>query len=142
MRTKMRQRRRTDFAWVNGKGATLLERATFRQILQIRRITSDGAQLFQLHVHARYCTEQANTVRVRRAVENIIHATVLHRATGVHDQNLITNPRNHAQIMGNQNNRGVKIALKFIEQRHNLRLNRHVQGRGRLIRDQQFRATQ
>ena len=43
----------------------------------------------------------------------------------------------HAHIMGNEQHRHANILLEHLDQLENLRLNRHVQGGRRLVRDQQ-----
>ena len=63
----------------------------------------------------------------------------LHHAPGIHDRDLVGAAGDDAEIMGDQDHRHVPAALLARQQIENLRLDRHVERGGRLVRDQQFR---
>ena len=75
-------------------------------------------------------------------VEHITGRAVFHGTSGIHHQHLIADTGDHTQVMGDHNNRRVELILQLIEQRHDLRLHRHIQRRGRFIRNQQLRLAQ
>ena len=79
---------------------------------------------------------------MRRLIENIARFAIFHCTASVHHQHLIADPGDDAEIVGDHDNRGVKLTLQFVQQRHDLRLNGHVQRGGRLIGNQQFWPTQ
>ena len=58
-----------------------------------------------------------------------------------HHHHSVGNFSDHAHVMRNKNNAHVHFFLQLANQLQNLRLNRHVKGRGRLIGNQERRLT-
>ena len=73
-----------------------------------------------------------------RRGEQLLHRRALHHLAGVHHHNRIHEVGDHAQVVGDQDDRGAQLLLQPPHQVENLRLYRHVQRGGRLIGDQQL----
>ena len=58
---------------------------------------------------------------------------------GIHHRDARAAFRNHAEIMADQHHRHAGLALQIAQQGQDLRLRRDIQGRGRLVRNQQAR---
>ena len=74
-----------------------------------------------------------------RRPQHPLHTPVLHRPARIHHQHVISHLRHHTQVMGDQHDRRPELLLQIRQQIQDLRLHRHVQGRRRLVRDQQVR---
>ncbi|MNP20706.1 hypothetical protein D3C76_1132900 [compost metagenome] len=75
-------------------------------------------------------------------IKHIAGAAVFHGAASVHHQNLVTDPGNHAQIMGDHDDSRIELTLQFVKQRHDLCLHGNVQRGCWLIGNQQLWPTQ
>ncbi|MNV35668.1 hypothetical protein D3C71_1271200 [compost metagenome] len=76
---------------------------------------------------------------MQRALVDVVLRPHFHRATEVHHHHVIGNVLHHRQVVGDEHVGGVELLLQVHEQVQHLCLNRYVQRRGRLIRDQHFR---
>ncbi|OIQ72302.1 hypothetical protein GALL_460750 [mine drainage metagenome] len=74
-----------------------------------------------------------------RVGENFGCRALLDNLAALHDADTIRDAAHNAQIMGDEQQAHPLVALQVGQQVKDLRLNRHVQRRGRLIRDQQMR---
>ena len=90
-------------------------------------------------VEARDRAEQPPRVRVLRVVEELPSRRALDDAAGVHDNDLVCDLRDDAQVVRDQDDRGVELVLELVDQLDDLRLDRHVERRRRLVGDQQIR---
>src|SRR5580765_6589571 len=90
-------------------------------------------------IEARDRPEQAPRVRVLRVVEERSLRGSLNHAARVHDDDLVRDVRNDSQIVGDQDHRRVELVLQPVDQLNDLRLDRHVECRRRLVRDQHVR---
>ena len=63
----------------------------------------------------------------------------LHDLAQVHHGHAITDVAHHRQVMGNEQIGEAKLGLQIFQQVDNLRLNRNVQGRDRLVADDELR---
>ncbi|MNO99099.1 hypothetical protein D3C76_908640 [compost metagenome] len=122
--------------------ATLLEGAAGGQTQQVGRIARYGGQHFPFGIETGNGAQQAFGIGVARAIEDVVDPAVLHGATGVHHQHLVTDARHHAKIVGDHDDGGVELPLELVHQGHDLGLHRHVERRGRLVGDQQLRPAQ
>ena len=68
-----------------------------------------------------------------------MHGAVLDRAAGVHHQHVVGHLGDHPEVVGDDDDRGVELALQVLEQVEDLRLHGHVERGGRLVGDQQAR---
>ena len=74
-----------------------------------------------------------------RIPENINRCAILDHPPEIHHRHIIRHLRYHAQIMRNDDNRRAEVLLQLLHQVDNLRLNRDIQRRSRLVRDQDRR---
>lgn len=80
--------------------------------------------------------QQLFRVIMLRIAENLLGGTGLDDLAILHHADPVGNPPHHAQIMGDEEKSHVLLALQLRQQLQNLRLDRHVQRRRRLVRDQ------
>ncbi len=71
-------------------------------------------------------------------IEKGIGRCLLHNAPGIHHAHAIAGFSDDAEIMADQHQRHIHLASDLPQQIKDLRLNRHIQRRGRLIRHEQF----
>ena len=85
--------------------------------------------------------QQGAGIRMLGAVENLIDGGVFHHLPAIHHHHTVGDARNHAQIMGDPNDRHAKFLLQILHQLNNLCLNGHIQRCGGLIGDQKVGLT-
>ena len=78
-------------------------------------------------------------VRVLRVSQHLTFVTPLHDLAGVHDVHVFSEVRDHGDVVCNQEHADSVLLLKPPEQVQNLRLDGHVQGGRRFVKDQQLR---
>ena len=81
----------------------------------------------------------ASVVGVQRPGEHVVNRPRFHDLAKVHDDDAVADVCDDPQVMRDHHERHAMLALEALEQVENLRLYGHVDGRGRLIRDQQPR---
>ena len=90
-------------------------------------------------VEARRRADQALRIGMRRPLEDILGAAGLDDLPGIHHRDAVAEAGDDAEIVGDQQHRKAERFLEAGEQLQHLRLDRHVERRGRLVGDQQFR---
>ena len=85
--------------------------------------------------------DEALGVRMHRVVEQRVDVGFLHHLTGVHDRDPIGHLGHDAQIVGDEDDRGAGRFLQVSHEIEDLGLDRHVEGSGRLVGDQELRLT-
>ena len=80
---------------------------------------------------------QAQSVGVRRTIEDIVHRTGLNYLAGIHDRHIVSHFSDDAQIVGDQNDAHAMVLLQLVHHFEGLGLNGDIQGRGRLVGHQQ-----
>ena len=70
----------------------------------------------------------------------VLQRAPLHEPPVVDHDDLVGHVRHHAEIVGDEEHRHVQLGLQVADELEDLRLDGHVQRRGRLVRDQQRRA--
>ena len=83
----------------------------------------------------RHGAEQTHRVRHGGVLEDVVDAGALDGTTGIHDEDVVGRAGHHAQIVGDEHDGGAGLLLRLGENVEDLRLNRHVEGRGRLVGD-------
>ena len=73
------------------------------------------------------------------ARQKLGHRRLFNLAAGIQDHDTLGDFGNHAEIMGDQDNRRTEAALEVQHQLQDLRLDRDIQRRGRLVGDQKPR---
>ena len=79
---------------------------------------------------------------MRSAIKNVVGRALLHHPPAIQHHHLVAQPSNHAQVVGDQDNRRAKVALQLAQQDDDLCLHRHVKRRGGFIGNQHFGLTQ
>ena len=67
--------------------------------------------------------------------EYLVHRALLHDTPGVHDHHVVRHLSDDTQVVGDEHDGGIDLILQVAQQIQYLRLDGHVQGRGRLIGD-------
>ena len=71
-------------------------------------------------------------------MKDIVHRPFLEHLARVHHDHPVAGFRDHAKIVGDQDDRHPELLLQPVQQLEDLRLDGHVQRGGRLIRDQEL----
>jgi hypothetical protein len=117
-----------------------VERAAGRQAARVRGLAGNGQQRRVGDiVDAWHRTQQCLGVRVTRRLQHLADATELDHPAAVHHGHAVGDASHDAEVVGDQHHRHVLVALQLGEQREDLRLDRHVERRGRLVGDQHHR---
>jgi hypothetical protein len=74
-----------------------------------------------------------------RALDHVAHRTDLDDPAGIHHGDAVGGLGDHAHVVGDQHHRGAVLAAQPLQQRDDLRLDRHVERRRRLVGDDQLR---
>jgi hypothetical protein len=72
-----------------------------------------------------------------RPREELVHGPLLGHLAGVHDDDVVRDLGNDPEVVGDHDDRGLELLLQGPHQPEDLCLRRHVERRGRLVRDQQ-----
>ncbi len=83
--------------------------------------------------------EQPPRVRVLGVVEEVVERALLHDPAGVHDRHPVGDVRHHAEVVGHKDHGGVGLLAQVPDALEDLRLDRHVERGGGLVRDQDVR---
>ena len=78
-------------------------------------------------------------VGVLRIVEDLPVAAGLHDLPAVHNKDPVAETGHHAQIVGDHDHRGIHLFLHIPDQIQHLGLDRHIQGCGGLVGDDELR---
>ncbi|WP_337827018.1 hypothetical protein [Pseudonocardia sp. UM4_GMWB1] len=70
-------------------------------------------------------------------IEQLADLRLLHDLPGVHHHDPLAHLGDHAEVVGHQQDAHPELGLHARQQLEDLRLDRHVQGGGRLVGDQQ-----
>ena len=89
--------------------------------------------------HRRHRGHQAAGVGMPGIVEQRLDAGFLDLLAGIHHDDALRGLRDHAEIVGDQDQPGAEFLLQIDDQRQDLGLDRDVERGGRLVRDQQRR---
>ncbi len=91
-------------------------------------------------VQPRDRAEQAPGVGMQRIAEHRARRALLDHAAGVHHEDPVGDPRDHAHVVRDQHDRSAGLRAPGLDQLEDLRLDRDVQRRRRLVGDQHPRA--
>ena len=69
-------------------------------------------------------------------VEDVVDGALLDDLSGVHDEDAVGDLRDHSEVVGDQDHRQAPLLVEVLNQLHDLRLDRDVEGGGRLVGDQ------
>ena len=127
-------------AALESQRAAGLEPAAARPLLAARRQHGERLQVV-VAVDPGSRLQQGARVGMRRAGEDVGDAPGLHDSAGVHDRHPVAQLSDHTEIVGDQEDGGVLGGADLSEQPKHLRLDRDVEGRRRLVRDDELRLT-
>ena len=121
-------------------GAARVEVAPGRRVEQAGRVARDRDQLrVGVAGDLGHRGEQPPRVGHLRVGEDLRGLAVLDRAAAVHDQGVVGHLGDDPQVVGDDDDGRVELALQVLEQVEDLRLHGHVERRGRLVGDQHRR---
>src|SRR5471032_2911637 len=127
-------------AALGGVRAALVESAAGRWVQRVGQFADDlDFRLVRVRVNGRGGRQQRLGVRVQRTLIDVVLRAHFHRATEVHHHHVIGHVLDDRQVVGDEHVGGVELLLQVHEQVEHLRLDRHVQCRGRFVRHQHFR---
>ena len=82
--------------------------------------------------------EQALRIRMPRVMKKITRWRGFDHLPGVHHRHIVCDFRDNPEVVGDQEHRHPKLILEFLDEAHDLRLDGDIEGRGRLIGDEQL----
>ena len=116
------------------------ERAAGRGVAHVRRPALDRDQRLALAiVDPGHRVQEAHRVRVRRRLEQVAGRRGLDDEPGVHDVDPVGHPGDHAQVVGDEDERRAGLGREAGDELQDLGLDRHVEGGRGLVRDHQLR---
>ena len=95
--------------------------------------------LTDLRIHHRRGMDQDIRIRMPRTPEEAFRLSFLHNLSKIHHDDAIRNIAHNPQVMGDEEHRKPEALLQIRKQIDDLSLNRHIQRRDRLVRDQHLR---
>ena len=98
----------------------------------------DRAQPVLARLQRRHRAQQAARVGMLRLGEQPAHRRMLDHLAGVHHHDIVHQVGDHAQVVGDQDDRGAELLLQAAQQVEDLRLDRDVERGGRFVGDQQL----
>ena len=132
------QRRRLGVAAPVGERAARREAAALGLMVGAGHRALDGRQPLALAVEPRDRAQQAERVGLLRLGEQRIDRRSFDDLAGVHHQHVVGHLGDHAEIVGDDQDRHAEPALQFLQQVEDLRLDGDVERRGRLVGDQEL----
>ena len=84
----------------------------------------------------RHRGDQGFRVGMTWIIEDLVGSPCFHHAALLHDGNAVGDLRDDAEIVGNEQDSSSLSPLQIADQRQDLRLRRDIEGRRRLVRDQ------
>uniref|UniRef100_A0A6J7MXT6 Unannotated protein n=1 Tax=freshwater metagenome TaxID=449393 RepID=A0A6J7MXT6_9ZZZZ len=113
-----------------------------RGVERARHLTVDrepSARPLETGVRDRHCREQRPGVRVRRCTIDVLGRADLDNLSEVHHRHPVRDVANDGQVVGDEEVREPQPALQFVQQVHDTGLDRHVEGRHRLVEHEDLR---
>jgi hypothetical protein len=121
-------------AWGSGGKA-----AAGRRIRRIGNLALYDRDGFCVRVERRYRRQQRLGVRVARLGKQRIAAGGLHQLSEIHHRHVIAQMFHHAKVMGDKQKGDAEIVAQIGKQIDDLRLNRDIQRRDRLVGNDKVR---
>ena len=130
--------RRLLAAFDEAEAAARPEGAALGQVRQRRRAARDGGQApGPRPVQRRDRIMQPPAIGMPGLGEDVAGRAPLHDAAGIHDHDPVGDLGDDAEIMGDQHDGGAEVAAELLQQLQDLSLHRHIEGRRRLVGDEQ-----
>ena len=119
-----------------------MEGAACGHILQGRHGTRDLEQPLAGLTHLGQRVDQPLGIGMLGIIDDFAGGPLLNDSAGIHHQHALSDLRHHTEIVSDQHQRHVVLLAQLQQQRHDFRLNRHIQGRRRFIGDDDLRVQQ
>ena len=116
-----------------------MKHATRRAPGEVRHLTRDGIEFGDVAIETRQTGHQPDCVGMARVVEDRSDRSLLHHAAAIHHGHAVGGFRDQSEIMRDQDHRGAGLLAHARKHLHHLRLDRHIERRGRLVGNQQIR---
>src|SRR5213594_4310023 len=117
-----------------------MEAAARRRVAEVRRAPGDRPEALPVPLDAGERGHEPEGVRVRGPVEHLHDVPVLEELPAVHDPDLLGDLRDDGDVVGDDDHRDVHLPLQVADLREDPVLHDHVEGRRRLVRDEELRA--
>jgi hypothetical protein len=98
-----------------------------------------AAGLFRAHHRRRLGGHEIAGIGLARPLEDLGHGTLLDDAAVAHDADPVGELPDHPEIVGDEQDRHAELALQLLQELQDLRLHGDIEGRRRLVGDQQVR---
>ena len=108
---------------------------TWHIALQNDPVTVSG----RFRIRNRNCGKQGQRVRMNRMIHQLVRVRNLHHVSQVHNRNTVGDMLYNQKVMRDEEIRDAQLILQILKHVQNLRLNRYVQSRYRLIADDEGR---
>src|SRR2546427_11094634 len=137
-RRDLRHWRLLGAAYLLSEPAPRVEPAPRGRVREVRRAPGDRAEALPVPLDARERGHQPDRVRVPGPVEHLADVPVLEQLAAVHDPDLLRDLRDDGDVVGDDDHRDVQLPLQVANLREDPVLHDHVEGRRRLVRDQEL----
>ena len=140
MRGGLRKRRHLALATVDLRRAARRETAARRGIEEIR-----GQPLYRFELVSARPVETGHRAQQPRGIgmqglgEHVLRAALLGQPRRVHDVHAVRIARHDPEVVRDHDERDAEIARKILHELQDLRLDRHIERRRRLVRDDELR---
>ena len=121
------------------KPAPVTEAAARRQSHGIGHQALDGIQSPLVHMDFGDGIHQPDGVGMPHILENFMDRSVFHHLAGIDDCRHLAGLGHNTQIMGNQDGCRIKFLFQVLHHFQHLGLNGHIQGRRRLVGNENLR---
>ena len=130
--------RRLDAALLDGSRAARAKAAARRQVDQRGRHAGDLGQPRAARVGRRHRAEQALGIGVQRRADHVARPTLLDDGAGIHHRHAVGQRADDRQVMADPDHGRAGLAAQLLRLVQDLRLDRDVERRGRLVGDDQL----
>jgi hypothetical protein len=120
-------------------GAAGVELAAGRQVDQAGRLAGNRPEPLACRRAVRDGFQQALGVGVMRLVKDVVFGPLLGGPAGVHDHDVVGDVGDHAEVVGDHEQRSMRLLLQLEQQVEDLGLHRGVQRGGGLVGDDHLR---
>lgn len=103
-------------AAVSSMGAAITKTATRRNVLQVGYHARNVLQLLFVLLYLRHGCNQTRGIGMQRHVENVVCLGVLYNLAEIHHIYIIAQLRYNTEIVGDHQNRSVKLILQIPHQ--------------------------
>ena len=121
------------------EGAAFGKATAGRRVAQIGQASGNGREPTLFLAEPRDRRKQPLGIGVDRALEDVLSSSLLDDLPGIKHGHLVGDAPDHSEIVADEDHGQAALATQLLEQLEDLRLDRDVERRGRLVEDQQIR---